>query len=206
MIARTWRGWTSIDDQRAYVAYLLETGIREYEATSGNLGAYILTRTVGDRAEFITLSFWDSLDAIRGFASNEIEVAVFYPEDDRFLVDRERTANITRWWFRSPALTTQWSAVRTRHRPRDLQSDTLRGDRNWYLPRWLEWLPNIDLMVTFRNDMRSGLFLPLFEELADPGVIARLAADAEERGWHGFFVWDQLRWREPIRQVADPWI
>jgi alkanesulfonate monooxygenase SsuD/methylene tetrahydromethanopterin reductase-like flavin-dependent oxidoreductase (luciferase family) len=54
--------------------------------------------------------------------------------------------------------------------------------------------------------MRSGLWLPLFEELADPRVVARLAADAEERGWHGVFVWDQLRWREPIKQVADPWI
>ncbi len=54
--------------------------------------------------------------------------------------------------------------------------------------------------------MRSGLWLPLFEELADPGVVSRLAADAEERGWHGVFVWDQLRWREPIKHVADPWI
>src|SRR5687768_16353305 len=54
--------------------------------------------------------------------------------------------------------------------------------------------------------MRSGLWLPLFEELADPRVVARLAADAEEWGWHRVFVWDQLRWREPIRQVADPWI
>src|ERR671923_1847994 len=54
--------------------------------------------------------------------------------------------------------------------------------------------------------MRSGLWFPLFEELADPGVVARLAAEAEERGWHGIFVWDQLRWREPIRHVADPWI
>jgi alkanesulfonate monooxygenase SsuD/methylene tetrahydromethanopterin reductase-like flavin-dependent oxidoreductase (luciferase family) len=54
--------------------------------------------------------------------------------------------------------------------------------------------------------MRSGLWLPLFEELAEPGMVARLAADAEERGWHGVFVWDQLRWREPIRRVADPWI
>ena len=54
--------------------------------------------------------------------------------------------------------------------------------------------------------MRSGLWLPLFEELADPGVVASLAAEAEERGWHGVFVWDQLRWREPIQRVADPWI
>jgi alkanesulfonate monooxygenase SsuD/methylene tetrahydromethanopterin reductase-like flavin-dependent oxidoreductase (luciferase family) len=54
--------------------------------------------------------------------------------------------------------------------------------------------------------VRSGLWLPLFEDLADPSVVARLAADAEERGWHGVFVWDQLRWREPIQHVADPWI
>jgi len=54
--------------------------------------------------------------------------------------------------------------------------------------------------------MRSGLWLPLFEDLAEPRVVAGLAADAEERGWHGVFVWDQLRWREPIRRVADPWI
>lgn len=54
--------------------------------------------------------------------------------------------------------------------------------------------------------MRSGLFLPLFDELADPALVARLSADAEEAGWHGVFVWDHVRWREPVLAVADPWI
>lgn len=54
--------------------------------------------------------------------------------------------------------------------------------------------------------MRSGLFLPLFEQLADPASVARLAAEAEQAGWDGVFVWDQVRWREPVRNVADPWI
>jgi alkanesulfonate monooxygenase SsuD/methylene tetrahydromethanopterin reductase-like flavin-dependent oxidoreductase (luciferase family) len=53
---------------------------------------------------------------------------------------------------------------------------------------------------------QSALWLPFFDELADPRVVARLAADAEEAGWDGFFVWDQLAWRAPVRQVADPWI
>jgi alkanesulfonate monooxygenase SsuD/methylene tetrahydromethanopterin reductase-like flavin-dependent oxidoreductase (luciferase family) len=57
-----------------------------------------------------------------------------------------------------------------------------------------------------RAELRSGLFLPLFDELADPRVVAGLAAEAEEAGWHGFFVWDQVRWREPVLDVADPWI
>ncbi|WP_280407673.1 LLM class flavin-dependent oxidoreductase [Nocardia brasiliensis] len=53
---------------------------------------------------------------------------------------------------------------------------------------------------------RSALWLPLFDELADPVVVARLAAEAEEAGWHGVFVWDHLRWQPPVQQAADPWI
>ncbi len=54
--------------------------------------------------------------------------------------------------------------------------------------------------------LRSGLWLPIFDELADPVVVSRLAAEAEEAGWDGLFVWDHVRWRAPIQAVADPWI
>jgi alkanesulfonate monooxygenase SsuD/methylene tetrahydromethanopterin reductase-like flavin-dependent oxidoreductase (luciferase family) len=54
--------------------------------------------------------------------------------------------------------------------------------------------------------LRSALWLPLFDELADPIVVRRTAAEAEEAGWHGLFVWDHVHWRAPIREVADPWI
>ena len=55
-----------------------------------------------------------------------------------------------------------------------------------------------------RAGLCSALWSPLFDDLADPSVVARLAGEAEERGWHGFFVWDHLRWRAPVWQVADP--
>ena len=54
--------------------------------------------------------------------------------------------------------------------------------------------------------MRSGLFIPPFDALADPALVARLSAEAEEAGWHGVFVWDNLRFVEPVVDVADPWI
>jgi alkanesulfonate monooxygenase SsuD/methylene tetrahydromethanopterin reductase-like flavin-dependent oxidoreductase (luciferase family) len=54
--------------------------------------------------------------------------------------------------------------------------------------------------------MRSGLFIPPFDDLADPAVVARLSSEAEEAGWHGVFVWDNLRFGEPVVDVADPWI
>lgn len=54
--------------------------------------------------------------------------------------------------------------------------------------------------------MRSALFLAPFDELADPHVVVRLAAAAEEAGWDGVFLWDHVRWREPVRSLTDPWI
>jgi catechol 2,3-dioxygenase-like lactoylglutathione lyase family enzyme len=91
VIAHIWRGWTRSEDADAYVGYLQETGIPAYRATPGNRAAFILRRTDGDRAEFVTLTFWDSLESVKSFAGEEVDHAVFYPDDDRFLIDRETT-------------------------------------------------------------------------------------------------------------------
>lgn len=54
--------------------------------------------------------------------------------------------------------------------------------------------------------MHHALFLPIFGELADPGVVAQLAAEAEAAGWHGVFVWDHIAYSAPVSAIADPWI
>jgi hypothetical protein len=72
-----------------YVAYIRDTGLTEYRATPGNLGALTAVRDLDDeRAEVITLSWWPSMDAIRGFAGDDVERAVYYPEDDRYPADQ----------------------------------------------------------------------------------------------------------------------
>ena len=53
---------------------------------------------------------------------------------------------------------------------------------------------------------RRGLFVPAFDALADPRVIAGLAAQAEEAGWDGLFLWDHLLYADPVTEIADPWI
>jgi heme-degrading monooxygenase HmoA len=90
MIARTWRGATKAEDAEAYLEYLHQTGLTEYRKTPGNRGVLGLRRIVNDRAEFLLVSLWESEEAIRQFAGQDIEQAVFYPEDERFLVDRDR--------------------------------------------------------------------------------------------------------------------
>ena len=89
MIARTWRGATSTDDAGAYLEYLHETGLADFRRTEGNRGALALRKIEGNRAEFVVLSLWDSEDAIRRFAGEDISRAVFYPEDERFLIERD---------------------------------------------------------------------------------------------------------------------
>jgi heme-degrading monooxygenase HmoA len=93
MIARSWRGAVKTGDAEAYAAYIDETGMQHYAETPGNRGAWMLTREIGELTEFVTFSLWESYDAIRAFAGEDYTVARFYPEDDRFLVERDTTCH-----------------------------------------------------------------------------------------------------------------
>ncbi len=53
--------------------------------------------------------------------------------------------------------------------------------------------------------MKRGLYIPPFDDLAEPRLIAELAARAEKVGWDGVFLWDHVQYPDPIRALADPW-
>jgi hypothetical protein len=87
MIAREWRGTVRTADADAYADYIRATGFHEYGETTGNRGAWLLRRDDADgRTEFVTLPLWDFVEAIQAFAGEDIEAAVLYPEDERYLV------------------------------------------------------------------------------------------------------------------------
>jgi heme-degrading monooxygenase HmoA len=91
MIARIWRGSTRLRDKDAYHRYLNQTGMKDYLACSGNRGATLICRELREkqRAEFLFISYWESLDSIKEFAGDEIEIAHYYPEDKQFLLELE---------------------------------------------------------------------------------------------------------------------
>jgi heme-degrading monooxygenase HmoA len=89
MIARIWSGAVRATDADTYAAYIRETGFAEYGRTPGNRGAYLLRRDDEGVTEFTALSLWESVDAIRAFAGEDIEAAVLYPEDERYLIGGE---------------------------------------------------------------------------------------------------------------------
>jgi heme-degrading monooxygenase HmoA len=91
MIARIWHGVTLATKADRYLDYLKATGLVDYAATKGNRGVYLLQRMEGDRAHFMTLTFWESEEAIKAFAGADIEKAKYYPEDKDFLLEFEPT-------------------------------------------------------------------------------------------------------------------
>lgn len=91
MIARIWHGVTPIEKADDYLKFLIERAIPDYESVPGNLGVHLLRERRGDQAHFLTLTFWESEDAIRQFAGEDIRRARYYPEDKDFLLEFEPT-------------------------------------------------------------------------------------------------------------------
>lgn len=82
MISRIWHGWTAPENANAFEALLKEevfvgTGRRQIP---GYRGIHLLRRDLGDEVEFVTVMWFDSLDAVRTFAGADYEVAVVPPE------------------------------------------------------------------------------------------------------------------------------
>jgi heme-degrading monooxygenase HmoA len=88
MIARIWRGVVREADKDTYFEYLQKTGLKEYAAVPGNRGVWTLRRVADSKCEFTLITLWDSWEAIKAFAGPDYEKAVYYPEDEKFLIER----------------------------------------------------------------------------------------------------------------------
>lgn len=87
MIGRIWHGWTTAEDADAYEALLRKEILPGIYRIEGYRGAYLMRRDGGDEVEFITVTFFETLDAVTAFAGEDHEVAVV-PEEARRLLSR----------------------------------------------------------------------------------------------------------------------
>ncbi len=91
MIARIWQGRTRPGMGKSYYEYLAQTGLKEYRETEGFKGVLVLRREIGDQDEYVLVTLWDDMQAVGRFAGPDPERAVYYPEDDRYFPEQERT-------------------------------------------------------------------------------------------------------------------
>jgi len=91
MITRMWHGIVPLDKADEYLQLMRSVALPDYRGTPGNLGAWALRRIDGDVAHFVMQTRWESVDAIRAFAGDDVERAKYYDFDERFLVELEPT-------------------------------------------------------------------------------------------------------------------
>jgi heme-degrading monooxygenase HmoA len=89
MIVRIWHGRTRRERADEYAAFLTLRAIPDYRGTAGNLDVTILRRDASDASHFLTVTRWESENAIRAFAGNEVLKAKYYTEDKDFLLEFE---------------------------------------------------------------------------------------------------------------------
>jgi heme-degrading monooxygenase HmoA len=87
-----WHGRVPTSKAQAYRAFQNERAIPDYQSVAGNISVHILERQEGEITHFITLTFWENLEAIKGFAGEDVELAKYYPEDQDFLLEFEPRA------------------------------------------------------------------------------------------------------------------
>lgn len=84
-VVREWRGRVPAHKTEAYFEYLQRTGLPGYAATPGHRGTWVLAERGAEETEFVLLTLWDSPEAIRAFAGEDIGAARYYPDDGDYL-------------------------------------------------------------------------------------------------------------------------
>ena len=92
MIARLWRGWTTLENANTYEKLLRERVLPGLQRIDGYRGSYILRQEGSDEVEFVVMNMFDSLEAVRAFAGPDYTVPVFEPEARQLLSKVEPVA------------------------------------------------------------------------------------------------------------------
>ena len=89
-IVRLWHGKVAIEKADEYERFLIAKAAPDYSSANGLLKMYFLRRNENAIAHFLLITIWDSLESIKKFAGAEPELAKYYPEDDNFLLEKEK--------------------------------------------------------------------------------------------------------------------
>jgi heme-degrading monooxygenase HmoA len=93
MIARHWRGWTTLPNADAYEALLRQKVLPGLRGIEGYRGGYVLRSDGESESEFVVINFFESLEAVTAFAGTDYRTPVFEPEARALLSRIEIVAN-----------------------------------------------------------------------------------------------------------------
>jgi len=89
-IMRLWHGKVAVEKADEYEKFMVERAVPDYSSVEGLLKLYFQRKDENAIAHFLLITIWDSLESVKNFAGTEPELAKYYPEDDYFLLEKEK--------------------------------------------------------------------------------------------------------------------
>ena len=89
-IMRLWHGKVAIEKADEYENFMISKAAPDYSSVDGLLKLFFQRKNEDKIAHFLLVTIWDSLKSIKNFAGDEPELAKYYPEDDYFLLEKEK--------------------------------------------------------------------------------------------------------------------
>jgi heme-degrading monooxygenase HmoA len=92
MIIREWRGRAALSKADDYPKHFQEKVIPGLRRLAGFVGVHLIRRRLEDRVEFVALTRWQSMDAIRGFTGPDVTKAIVDPAGAAALIEFDKVA------------------------------------------------------------------------------------------------------------------
>jgi uncharacterized damage-inducible protein DinB/heme-degrading monooxygenase HmoA len=205
MIARIWHGVTAAAKADQYLEYLNQTGILDYQATTGNLGVYVLQRIEEDKAHFQLISLWESFEAIKNFAGLEPEKARYYPQDTEFLLELEETVT----HYKVSISPSQGETMKELERIKDQVERTFTADA-WHGPALLETLTDVTAEKAVAKPAGNShsiweilLHITTWEEVTRRRLIGDIVNVSDEEDWPTVSDTSEAAWRSTLAIAED---
>lgn len=91
---RLWHGEVAIEKADAYEKFMVERAAPDYGSVEGLLKLYFQRKNEDNKAHFLLVTLWDSIESVKKFAGDNPAIAKYYPEDDNFLLEKEKHVSV----------------------------------------------------------------------------------------------------------------
>ncbi len=89
-IMRLWHGEVEIEKADEYENFMIERAAPDYGSVDGLQKLYFQRKNEEKNVHFLLVTLWDSIESIKKFAGDNPEIAKYYPEDDDYLLRKEK--------------------------------------------------------------------------------------------------------------------
>jgi len=93
-IMRLWHGKVALKKADEYEKFMISKAAPDYSSADGLQKLYFQRKNEVTIAHFLLVTIWDSLEAVKNFAGDNPEIAKYYPEDDDFLLEKEKHVSL----------------------------------------------------------------------------------------------------------------